>query len=140
MPPDEPLRIAYLAYRGNPHSGGQGVYSHHLTKELIGLGHAVTVFGGQPYPVLPPGVDFVPVPSLDLYRQPDPFRIPKPREFRSPIDLLEFALMCTAGFPEPLTFSLRARRVLKDRRGDFDLIHDNQCFGTGLLGLMDDGW
>ena len=48
--------------------------------------------------------------------------------------------MCAAGFPEPYTFSLRARNLLAARRHDFDLIHDNQCLGTGLLGMMDDGW
>ncbi|MDQ1396392.1 MAG: hypothetical protein QOG64_1651 [Acidimicrobiaceae bacterium] len=144
MPPpgssEHSLRIAYLAYRGNPHSGGQGVYTRYLTRELAALGHQVTVFGGQPYPVLDEGVALVPVPSLDLYREPDPFRIPRPREFKTLIDLAEFGLMCTAGFPEPLTFSWRVRRVLAGRRSEFDLIHDNQCFGTGLLGLMEDGW
>lgn len=136
----ERLRIAYLAYRGNPHSGGQGVYTRYLTRELVALGHDVTVFGGPPYPVLDEGVEMVRVPSLDLYRQPDPFRIPKLGEFHSPIDALEFGLMCTAGFPEPLTFSLRARKVLAPLRGDFDLIHDNQCLGYGLLGMLRDGW
>ena len=58
------LRVAYLAYRGNPHSGGQGVYTRYLTAELVNLGHTVEVFGGQPYPVLEPGVGFTPVPSL----------------------------------------------------------------------------
>ena len=48
--------------------------------------------------------------------------------------------MCTAGFPEPRTFSLRARRLLAARRDDFDLVHDNQCLGSGLLGMIDDGW
>jgi len=139
MPP-QPLRIAYLAYRGNPHSGGQGVYSRHLTRELVALGHEVTVFGGQPYPELDDGVGWVPVPSLDLYREPDPFRVPWPWEFHSTIDVAEFAIMCTAGFPEPLTFSLRARNALAGRRGDFDLIHDNQCLGNGLLDLLEDGW
>jgi glycosyltransferase involved in cell wall biosynthesis len=134
------LRIAYLAYRGNPHSGGQGVYTRYLTRELVALGHEVTVFGGQPYPILDDGVDFVPVPSLDLYRSPDPFRIPKPREFKTWTDAAEFALMCTAGFPEPLTFSWRVRKVLAERLGDFDIVHDNQCFGRGMLGLMEDGW
>ena len=137
---DRPLRIAYLMYRGNPHSGGQGVYTRHLTRELVALGHEVTVFSGQPYPVLDPGVDFVAVPSLDLYREPDPFRVPHLREFRDRVDALEFALMCTAGFPEPLTYSLRARKVLAERKGDFDIVHDNQCLGTGLLGVMKDGW
>src|SRR5947207_6066000 len=134
------LRIAYLAYRGNPHSGGQGVYTRYLTRELVGLRHKVTVFGGQPYPVLDEGVDFEPVPSLDLYREPDPFRIPHPREFHSLIDLAEFGLMCTAGFPEPLTFSWRARRALAARRADFDGVHDNQCLGRGLVGMLEDGW
>jgi glycosyltransferase involved in cell wall biosynthesis len=85
-------------------------------------------------------VEFVPVPSLDLYREPDPFRVPWPWEFKSLIDLAEFGLMCTAGFPEPLTFSWRIRKELAGRRGQFDLVHDNQCFGRGLLGVMEDGW
>src|SRR3954447_3108955 len=94
------LRIAYLVYRGNPHSGGQGVYTRYLTRELAALGHQVTVFSGQPYPHLDDGVTLVKVPSLDLYRQPDPFRVPHLREFRTAIDVAEFGLMCTAGFPE----------------------------------------
>src|SRR4051794_5228105 len=138
--PQTPLRIAFLAYRGNPHSGGQGVYTRYLTRELVALGHHVTVFGGQPYPVLDDGVEFVPVPSLDLYRSPDPFRVPRPREFKTWTDAAEFGLMCTAGFPEPLTFSWRVRKVLGDRMGEFDIVHDNQCFGRGMLGLMEDGW
>ena len=48
--------------------------------------------------------------------------------------------MCTAGFPEPLTFSLRARRLLAGRLGDFDLVHDNQSLGSGIIGMMNDGW
>ena len=42
--------------------------------------------------------------------------------------------MWTGGFPEPLTFSLRARRHLRARRGQFDVVHDNQTLGYGLLG------
>ena len=136
------LRIAYLVYRGNPRCGGQGVYTRHLTRELVALGHSVEVFSGQPWPHLDldAGVGFTPVPGLDLYRDPDPFRVPHPREFRSRHDLLEFAVMCTAGFPEPRTFSLRARQLLGARRGDFDVVHDNQCLGSGLLGMIEDGW
>jgi glycosyltransferase involved in cell wall biosynthesis len=134
------LRIAYLVYRGNPRCGGQGVYTRHLTRELTALGHSVTVFSGPPYPELEEPVELVKVASLDLYREPDPFRVPKLREFTSPTDVLEFALMCTAGFPEPLTFSLRARRLLAGRRSDFDLVHDNQSLGRGVAGMMKDGW
>jgi glycosyltransferase involved in cell wall biosynthesis len=134
------LRIALLVYRGNPHSGGQGVYTHHLSRELAALGHHVEVFSGQPYPRLAPEVRLVQVPSLDLYRADDPFHIPHLREFRSATDALEFGIMCSAGFPEPLTFSLRVRKLLRARRADFDVIHDNQCLGYGILGLQRDGF
>ncbi|MCZ7534811.1 MAG: glycosyltransferase family 4 protein [Acidimicrobiia bacterium] len=127
-------------YRGNPHCGGQGVYSRHLTRELTALGHHVEVYSGQPWPELDDPVRLNEVASLDLYRRENPFRVPWPHEFRSGADLREFGIMCAAGFPEPLTFSLRARQMLQQRMGDFDLVHDNQCLGNGLLGMMRDGW
>ncbi len=135
-----PLRVALLVYRGNPHSGGQGVYTRYLSRELTELGHRVTVLAGQPWPVLDAGVDFIGVPSLDLYRQPDPFRLPRLGEVRSLADATEVAVMGTAGFPEPRTFAWRARRVLAAHRGEWDVVHDNQTFGSGLLGMMADGW
>lgn len=141
-PPAQPgcLRIAFLVYRGNPQCGGQGVYTRHLTRELAALGHSVEVFSGPPWPEVDDGVGFTPVPGLDLYREPDPFRVPHPREFRDLEAGIEFATMLSAGFGEPLAFSLRARRALRARRGDFDVVHDNQCLGTGMLGMLADGW
>jgi glycosyltransferase involved in cell wall biosynthesis len=139
--PDEPLRVAYLVYRGNPHCGGQGVYTRELVRELTDLGHDVTVFSGPPYPDLADPGRLVRVPSLDLYRPSNPFRVPWPWELRTSIDVREFAIMCGAGFPEPYTFSLRAQRLLAGRRADFDLVHDNQCLGRGLLTMMErDHW
>jgi len=139
--PDRPLRIAYLVYRGNPHCGGQGVYTRYLAKELTELGHEVTVFSGPPYPDLVHPEQLERVPSLDLYRPENPFRIPWPWEFRTSIDVREFAIMCGAGFPEPYSFSMRVRRLLRDRHADFDLVHDNQCLGRGLIPMMErDGW
>ncbi|MGW3242757.1 glycosyltransferase family 4 protein [Streptomyces sp. NPDC001070] len=132
-----PLRIALLTYKGNPFCGGQGVYVRHLSRELARLGHSVEVIGAQPYPVLDAvgdGVRLTELPSMDLYRQPDPFRTPKREEYRDWVDALEVGTMWTGGFPEPLTFSLRARRHLAARRGAFDVIHDNQTLGYGLLG------
>ena len=130
------LRIALLTYRGDPFCGGQGVYIRHLSRELVALGHAVEVLSGQPYPEVDDGVTLTPLPSLDLYRQPDPFRVPHRSEFRDRIDVLEFGTMCTAGFPEPRTFSLRAARELRRRRHEFDVVHDNQSLGSGLLDLL----
>ncbi|GAA4083004.1 MULTISPECIES: glycosyltransferase family 4 protein [Streptomyces] len=131
---DRPLRIALLTYKGNPFCGGQGVYVRHLSRELARLGHSVEVIGAQPYPVLDEGVPLTELASLDLYRSPDPFRTPARDEYRDWIDRLEVAAMRTGGFPEPLTFSLRARRHLAARRGEFDVVHDNQTLGYGLLG------
>ena len=116
------MRIALLSYRSKPHCGGQGVYVRHLSRELVALGHEVEVFSGQPYPDLDAGVRLTKVPSLDLYREPDPFRMPRPSEFRDWIDVAEWATMCAAGFPEPLTFTLRAARHLLPRAGEFDVV------------------
>jgi glycosyltransferase involved in cell wall biosynthesis len=129
------VRVALLSYRSKPHCGGQGVYVRHLSRELVALGHDVEVFSGQPYPVLDPGVRLTKVPSLDLYREPDPFRTPRPAEFRDLVDVLEVATMWTAGFPEPRTFSLRAARLLKARLDEFDVVHDNQTLGYGILDI-----
>jgi glycosyltransferase involved in cell wall biosynthesis len=132
---DRPLRIALLSYRSKPHCGGQGVYVRHLSRELDALGHQVEVFSGQPYPELDPGPRLTRIPSLDLYRDPDPFRTPHWDEYRDWADVLETVMMWGGAFPEPLTFSIRARRVLAARAGDFDVVHDNQGLGYGLLGL-----
>jgi glycosyltransferase involved in cell wall biosynthesis len=140
--PAEPgkLRIAFLIYRGNPRCGGQGVYTRHLSRELVNLGHSVEVFSGPPWPELDEGVGFTAVRGLDLYRDPDPFRIPARKEFTSLADVAEFAVMMTGGFGEPLAYSMRIEKILKDRRGDFDIIHDNQCMGPGILKLHREGW
>jgi glycosyltransferase involved in cell wall biosynthesis len=133
------LRVALLSYRSKPLCGGQGVYVRHLSRELAAIGHDVEVFSGQPYPVLDPGVRLTEVPSLDLYREPDPFRTPSLGEIRDHIDALEVATMWTAGFPEPRTFSLRAARLLRERLGDFDVVHDNQTLGSGMLDVKRSG-
>ena len=130
-----PLRIALLSYRSKPHSGGQGVYVRHLSRELAARGHHVEVFSGQPYPELDVGPVLREVPSLDLYRDEDPFRTPGPGELRDWADVLEVAMMWGGAFPEPLTFSVRALRALRARPGDFDIVHDNQGLGYGMLGL-----
>lgn len=135
----EALRVALLTYRGNPRSGGQGVYVRHLSRALARLGHAVEVLSGPPYPELDAGsgVRLTRLPSLDLYRPEAPFRGARP--VRGAVDLLELGTMWTAGFPEPLAFSLRAWSLLRRRRADFDVVHDNQGLGYGLLGVRRSG-
>lgn len=126
------MRVALLSYRSKPHCGGQGVYVRHLSRALVALGHEVEVLSGAPYPDLDPEVRLTKVPSLDLYREPDPFRTPRLSELRDLVDVSEVLEMWTGGFPEPRTFSRRVARILARRRDDFDVVHDNQTLGWGL--------
>lgn len=132
-----PLRICFLTYRGNPQCGGQGIYTRHLTGALAALGHEVEVWSGPPYPELHEGVGLHRVPSLDLWNEQALFRRPTFTEIRDPIHRSEWLRTLTGQFPEPHTFS---RRVLRDfgrlgRQRGFDVVHDNQCLGEGLLPL-----
>lgn len=130
-----PLRICLLTYRGNPSSGGQGVYVRLLSQELRDLGHHVDVWSGQPYPELVSGIDLIKVPSLDLWNEQQLFRKPSLRELSDPINLSEYARTRFGAFPEPLTFSHRVARRFR-RSGNlrrYDIVHDNQCLGPGLL-------
>ncbi|MGA1257438.1 MAG: glycosyltransferase family 4 protein [Ilumatobacteraceae bacterium] len=130
-----PLRLAYLTYRGKPHVGGQGVYTRHLTKALTDLGHHVEVFGGQPYPVLDPRVELHKLPSLDIFNDQYPGRFPAYWELNDWPNVLEALYFLKGTFAEPLTFSLRAYRALRERAEDFDLVHDNQCLGKHILAI-----
>jgi glycosyltransferase involved in cell wall biosynthesis len=132
---DRPLRLAYLTYRGKAHVGGQGVYTRHLTKALVDLGHQVEVFSGQPYPPLDERVPLHQLPSLDLWNDYYPGRFPAYWEIKTLGDLAEVSAHCKGTFGEPLGFSVRALKALKRRTGDFDLVHDNQCLGYGILSI-----
>ena len=131
--PNGPLRVAYLTYRGKPHVGGQGVYTRHLTKALADLGHSVEVFGGQPYPVLDDRITMHKLPSLDIFNDTYPGRVPAYWEIKTWPDVVETARFMTGQFSEPLAFSKRALRTLTPRVNDFDLVHDNQCLGWDIL-------
>jgi glycosyltransferase involved in cell wall biosynthesis len=133
---DRALRVALLAYRGKPHVGGQGVYVRHLSKALVDLGHHVEVFAGNPYPVLDERVPLHRLQSLDIYNDHFPMRMPGLWELKHWTDFVEVTSFSLGQFPEPLAFSLRAWDALRHRRHDFDLVHDNQCLGYGLLGIQ----
>lgn len=136
---DRPLRIALLAYRGKPHCGGQGIYVRHLSKALADLGHTVEVFGGPPYPELDPRVKLTKLPSLEIYNDYFPMRQPGLWELKNWKDVVEVTAFTFGTFPEPLAFTLRAWDELKHRKDEFDIVHDNQSLGFGLLAIEREG-
>jgi glycosyltransferase involved in cell wall biosynthesis len=135
LAPDAPLSLAYLTYRGKPHVGGQGIYSRHLTKALVDLGHSVEVLGGQPYPVVDERIALTKLPSLDIFNDAYPGRFPAYWELKHWEDWVEVLQFSSGTFPEPLAFSLRAWSELRRRADQFDLVHDNQCLGYSILSI-----
>ena len=134
-----PLKICMLTYRGNPSSGGQGVYVKHLSKALVDLGHDVEVLSGPPYPQLDPEIKLHKLPSLDLYNAEHLFKVKKIRDLAYPLNMYEFLSMCTGGFPEPYTFGVRAHNYLQRQRAKYDVIHDNQCLAYGIGMIAESG-
>jgi len=128
------LKICLLTYRGNPYSGGQGIYIYYLSRELRNLGHEVHVISGPPYPELTDGITLHRMESLMLYDRHHSFAEILPK-INSPLKLYELTASLLGTFSEPLTFSLRAYTSLKSQlmAEKFDIIHDNQCLGYGLL-------
>lgn len=137
---DRPLSIALLGYRSHPHVGGQGIYLKYLSRALTQLGHKVDVLSGPPYPELDSGVGLIKIPSLDLYSADNHLTALRPRHLRSFTDTFEWWSMATGGFAEPYTFSRRVARYLRQCPQRYDVIHDNQTLGYGLLALQQDGF
>jgi glycosyltransferase involved in cell wall biosynthesis len=142
---DRPLRIAFAAYRGNMNCGGQGIYLWFLARELARQGHTVDVLVGPPFPAPMPFARSVEElhdeqfwgkwffsDRRNLLPRPDPLRV------FSPLHFWELGASRMGFLPEPFAFSVRAFRSLaaRLRRGErYDLVHDVQCLGYGLLGV-----
>jgi glycosyltransferase involved in cell wall biosynthesis len=139
-----PLRIAYVAYRGNMNSGGQGIYLWFLAREMARLGHEVSVFVGPPYPDPMPFATLTKLPNRQLWAkwvlgQTDQIvSADQPLDLLRPLNFYELGASRLGFLPEPFAFSVRAfthlSKVLREK-GSFDLVHDVQCLGYGLLGL-----
>ena len=125
-----------LAYRGKPHVGGQGVYVREMSKALVELGHTVEVFGGPPYPDLDDKVPLHKFPSLEIFNDHYPGRIPGFWEIKDYPDFVEVCSYLTGNFSEPLSFSMRAFRALKERSDEFDLVIDNGSLAYGNLKIQ----
>jgi glycosyltransferase involved in cell wall biosynthesis len=130
------LKIGLLSYRGNPYCGGQGIYLTYLANELVRLGHEVHVIVGPPWPLFLHGAKVHRVENFNFFGKKRGF-LPPGNPFRIflPLHFYEFAASRIGVFPEIKAFSLRAFWKLKGlmRIHRFDILHDNQCLGYGML-------
>ena len=130
------MKICLLCYRGNPYCGGQGVYLYFLSRELARMGHSLTVLVGSPEPWSMPWAKTILVENLNLWGVRRNFIPPSaPWRILLPLNFFEFVATRFGFFPEMLIFSLRALQLLKGivPGGTFDIIHDVQSLGYGLL-------
>lgn len=132
------MNLCFLSYRGNMFCGGQGVYLYYLTRALAQRGHQITVIVGPPYPADMPWADVRREINhqfwgwhLDWLPKSNPFHIYQPLNF------LEYMYRRVGFFPEPMGFSMRAFRTFGNiaRKRRFDLVHDVQSLGFGLIPL-----
>jgi glycosyltransferase involved in cell wall biosynthesis len=140
-----PLRVCFVAYRGNMNCGGQGIYLWFLARELALRGIEVDVVVGPPYPdAMPFARNVQQLPNQELwakwFTRDYLGMLPGGSPFKAiaPLNFYELAASRLGFLPEPFAFSVRAFNALsrRMRAGErWDLIHDVQCLGYGLLGL-----
>ena len=134
---DRPLNICITGYRSAPFGGGQGIYIKYLSKALVDAGHNVDVISGQPYPHLDPRVRLIKMPGLDLFA--NGLGSLRPRHLKSLTNIIEWTSKLTGGFAEPYCFSRRLAKYLDTHGHRYDIVHDNQCLGWGMLALQQRG-
>ncbi|MCH7838576.1 MAG: glycosyltransferase family 4 protein [Chloroflexi bacterium] len=133
------MKVCFLLHQGSMYSGGQGIYLHHLTRELVELGNEVHVICGPPYPELADGIVLHRVQSYSVYRLLETGRFffygRDPRSFFHPLNFYELATSRFGMFSAMAAFSVRAYGKLRElaETHRFDLIHDVQVLGYGAL-------
>ena len=98
------------------------------------MGHEVEVIASAPLPQLSEGVILHQLRSSSIYHPGSSFR-KNLAKVRNPVDLYELCASRLGIFAEPWAFSFRAYVKLKElcKQRRFDIIHDNQGLGYGLL-------
>jgi len=139
------VRIAFIVYQGSMFSGGQGVFVHYLTRELLRLGHEVHVIAGRPFPEVDEGVH---IHKLKTYRMWDfmndinEYRyLTNPPLYFHPVNFYEMMSTRFSLGSLLFMFSMRAYNKLHElsRETPFDLVHDNQTLSYGILLMKEKG-
>ena len=139
------MRVCFLLHQGSMYSGGQGIYLHHITRELVELGHEVHVIAGPPYPDVVEGVAVHRIPNYSIYRLLETGRFfffgRDPASFFHPLNFYEMATSRAGMFSVMAAFSFRAYRKIRELAPalKFDIVHDVQGLGYGALLIKANG-
>jgi glycosyltransferase involved in cell wall biosynthesis len=131
------MKILFNLHQGNMYSGGQGVYTAMVTRELARMGHDVHLVVGPPWPDTDPGVTVHRVPSYSVYRLLETSRFwfygRDPKSFFHPLNAYELATSRAGQFSVMSAFSWRAYAKWRELqpRHNFDIVHDVQVLGYG---------
>ncbi|MBI4570998.1 MAG: glycosyltransferase family 4 protein [Chloroflexi bacterium] len=133
------MKVCFLLHQGSMYSGGQGIYAHHVTRELLNLGVEVHVIAGPPYADLADGVQVHKLRNYSIYRLLETGRFfffgRHPLSFFHPINFYEIGTSRFGFFSVMAAFSFRAYLTLRELAAEhrFDLVHDVQGLGYGTL-------
>lgn len=139
------MKVCFLLHQGSMYSGGQGIYLHHVTRELAALGHEVHVIAGPPYPDVAEGIEVHRIPNYSIYRLLETGRSfffgRDPASFFHPVNFYELGTSRAGMFSVMAAFSIRAYRKLRELapRVQFDIVHDVQGLGYGALLIKANG-
>ena len=139
------MRVCFLMHQGSMYSGGQGIYLHHITRELVELGHEVHVIAGPPYAEVVEGVVVHRIPNYSIYRLLETGRFfffgRDPASFFHPLNFYEIATSRAGMFSVMAAFSFRAYRKIRELAPAlrFDIVHDVQGLGYGALLIKANG-
>lgn len=128
------LKLAFLAYRSDPFSGGQGIYLKNVTEALLERGHQITIYSGRPLPDVSDDIDLVPIETPGYFESFDFNQRFKNflKQPKTSMEILDFFETCTGTFTEPIFFG---DRLLKNdhfikHQDSFDIFHDNQSLSN----------
>jgi glycosyltransferase involved in cell wall biosynthesis len=131
------MKILFLLHQGNMYSGGQGVYTAEVTRELARLGHEVHLAVAPPWPETDPAVTVHRIPTYSVYRLLETghrwFYGRHPGSFFHPLNFYELATSYQGQFSVMSAFSWRAYMRWRELQPvhRFDIVHDVQVLGYG---------
>ena len=128
------LKIAFLSYRSDPFSGGQGIYIKNISEALHNRGHEITIFSGNPLPEVNKAIKVIRIETPGFFETFD--SLERLKIFSSleknRLNFMDFFETFTGTFTEPVFFGERLvkNKYFQETVDEFDIFHDNQSISS----------